>query len=191
MIELILLGMLYDGFAGTTYDLKKAMTHSTEFFHSSSLGSIQPALKKMEQAGYLTTEDQIENNRLKKYYRITESGKAYFNQELRKDFGPDKLKCTQLVKVFFYDKMNLEEQLSSLDEYLLGIEQTKKMLHKIEAEGDERMAEHGLTYESYPSAKFQMDTLHFGLDYYQFLSDWFGKYRETLIERDKEAKQCL
>ncbi len=189
MIELILLGMLYDGFAGTTYDLKKGMERSTEFFHNSSLGSIQPALKKMEQAGYLTSEEQVENNRLKKYYRITETGKAHFDQELRKDFGPDKLKCNQLVKIFFYDKLSLEEQLGSLDEYLQGIEQTKKMLHHIEATGEERMVEYGVTYETYPAAKFQMDTLHFGLDYFQFLSNWFSKYRETLIERDKEAKK--
>ena len=188
MIELILLGMLYDGFAGTTYDLKKAMERSTEFFHNSSLGSIQPALKKMEQAGYLTSKEQVENNRLKKYYKITDAGKAYFNQELRKDFGPDKLKCTQLVKIFFYDKLSLEEQLSSLDEYLNGLEETKQLLRYIEATGEERMAEFGVTYETYPAARFQMDTLTFGLDYYQFLTSWFESYREKLIARSQEVK---
>ncbi len=186
MIELILLGMLYDGYPFTSYDLKKGMENSTEFFHSTSLGSIQPALKKMEMDGWLVSEDAIEKNRLKKYYRITGAGKAHFNEELRKDWGPDKLRCTQLVKTFFFDKLTLEEQLSSIDQYLQGISGIMAQLHEISRTADVRLAAYDLTLDSCPGARSQMDTLDFGLEYHQFLTNWFTRYKQTLIERSKK-----
>lgn len=183
MIELIILGMLYNGQIATTYDIKKAMENSTEFFHSSSLGSIQPALKKMEKDGYFTSEEKIENNRLKKYYRITEAGKALCDLEIRKDFGPDKLRCNQLVKLFFFDKMTIEEQFYSLDTYIKTQVEIKEKLEKIEVDAHNEMDKRCLNSENYPAFQYQMDALQFGLDYHQFVAEWFANYKKTLSQR--------
>lgn len=183
MIELIILGMLSKGFPMTSYDLKKAMEKSTEFFHSSSLGSIQPALKKLELSGYLRSVEKIENNRLKKYYSVTETGKTYFAEGLRSDLGPDKIKCAQLLRVFFFENYDLDEQIQSIDQYLDYVKKIIASLNIIKTSGLEKMTEMGFALDDFPAAQYQMDTLRFGLDYYHFVSEWFIKYKEEIVNR--------
>ncbi len=183
MIELIILGMLYDERELTSYALKKMMEQSTDFFHNSSLGSIQPALKKLEQRGLLTSKESIESNRLKKYYLITKEGKAYFKLKIRENLGSDKLKCSQLVKVFFFDKFTPEEQQASLDEYINDLQQTIMLLKSIETHSEAHMQALERTFDSHPSAQYKMDTLQFGLDYFNFVSNWFTDYKRELNRR--------
>lgn len=178
MIELILLGMLYRGQPYTGYDLRKMMAGSIEFFQSNSLGSIQPGLKKLAALGQVTTEVQVVNGRKKLFYQITEQGKNRFKAELLMDFSPDKIRCNQLVKVFFFDQFRLEERLASTKAYIEQLQQIRNALIDLQA-------------SAAPAAKdclYQMDTLQFGLDYYQFLEDWFTKYNETLKVREHKTK---
>lgn len=188
MLEFIILGMLYRGFSATSYDIKKGMENSTEFFHSTSLGAIHPTLKNLEAENYLTSREEIENNRLKKYYTITEKGKAYFDRLIREDLGTDKLKCPQLLKVFFFNNLKLDEQLASIDSYLGFVEETKTRLLNIRNMFDSKLEAHGLNLENFKEGMYQMDTLQFGLEYYSFVADWFTRYKETLKKRNGKSE---
>lgn len=189
MIDVILLGFLYDGLPSTSYNLRKQMSQSTEFFQNNSLGSIQPGLKKLEGLGYLVSEACMEKNRNKTYYTITPTGKAYFLELLRQDLGPDKIKCNQLVKVFFFDKLTLQERLDSIDLYLAEVEQTYKALSAIEEEGEACFSQWGERLEDYPTVQFQMDTLAFGKAYYTFLTKWFTDFKQEVIERERKKNK--
>lgn len=188
MLEFIILGKLYSGFSATSYDIKKGMENSTEFFHSTSLGAIHPTLKNLEGENYLTSREEIENNRLKKYYTITEKGKAYFDRLIREDLGTDKLKCPQLLKVFFFNNLELDEQIESIDSYLKFVEETKARLLNIRDMFHSGLEAHRLSFENFKEGMYQMDTLQFGLEYYGFVADWFTRYKETLKERDRKSE---
>lgn len=47
-----------------------------------SESTLYPILKRLEAAGYLTTRSKEYNGRLRKYYMITEAGKAKINESL-------------------------------------------------------------------------------------------------------------
>ena len=62
MQDKIILGLLFYKKL-TSYDMKKAMEKSTSFFYNSSLGSINPALIKLEKNEFVTFSKKVENGR--------------------------------------------------------------------------------------------------------------------------------
>lgn len=48
-----------------------------------SESTLYPILKRLEAAGYLTTRSKEYNGRLRKYYMITEAGKAKISESLQ------------------------------------------------------------------------------------------------------------
>jgi len=64
--------------------------------YSLSPGTLYPLLHRMEQEGFLQSEKQVVNGKVRKYYRATEEGKqalaeAYAKvRELVNEIGPDK-----------------------------------------------------------------------------------------------------
>ena len=75
MLDYIALGMVLDE-ALTGYDIKKEIEAGVGNFYTASYGSLYPALKKLSDKGYLTMTEQLQGNRVKKYYEATERGKA-------------------------------------------------------------------------------------------------------------------
>lgn len=62
----------------TIYELRERIDKGLNLMYSSSMGSIQAAVKKLLRCGYITYEEAVENGKYKKIYRITESGKQHF-----------------------------------------------------------------------------------------------------------------
>ena len=75
MIEYILLGILTYGDM-TGYDLKKFMAGSTANFYEASFGSIYPALKRMEQKGWVQVQEATVGGKVKKFYGLQELGRS-------------------------------------------------------------------------------------------------------------------
>lgn len=180
MIELIVLGFLSSGFALTLYDIKKGMEQSAQYFASTSQGAIHPALVKLEKNGYITSKEEVKNNRTKKLYSITDSGKVRFGQLMREDWGSDKYKSTQLLKMFFFHELTKAERLESINTQVKYFRDMHQDLVKIKQEGMRRLEEYGLTYESYRPAKYEHDALEFGLAYSDFVTKWFEDYSKRI-----------
>ena len=79
MIDFILLGFLMaKGMSG--YEMKQKMQVSTSFFYNTSFGSIYPSLKKMEQNGWIKSEEIIDSGKYKKIYvLLPKEGKYFLN----------------------------------------------------------------------------------------------------------------
>lgn len=186
MIDIIILGLLYEGHALTSYDIKKAMENSTDMFMTTSFGSINPGLKKLLEKGCLISEEKYEGKRKKIYYYITELGKDEFDKRIRMDFGDDKFKLGQILRIFFYDKLDYKEKIVCLDDEIVKANQVIEKLSNIKSCADEELAKYGLTMETYEPARYRMDALEFGLAYEKFLIDWFNDYKNVL--RNREGK---
>lgn len=182
MIELIILGFLSYGQPFTLYDLKKTMERSTEYFASTSQGAIHPALVKLEKNGYVTSAEEVSNNRTKKFYRITDSGKERFSKLMRQDLGADKYKSMQLLKMLFFSELTKEERIDSVIKQVSLFRKMNQDLHKISDEGKKCLKDRGMTMDSFIPAKYENDALEFGLAYSDFVAGWFENYLKRLEE---------
>ncbi len=176
MIELIILGFLSYNNPLTLYDIKKGMERSTEYFASTSQGAIHPALVKLEKNGYITSKEEVKNNRTKKLYRITDSGRERFSMLMRQDLGTDKYKSTQLLKMFFFNELTKEERLESINIHIKNFRDMQQDLVNIREEGKLRLEEKGLSFECCKPARYENDALEFGLEYTSFVIKWFEDY---------------
>ena len=180
MQDKIILGILqYQGM--TSYDVKKAIENSTAFFYNASMGSIHPALKKLEAAGSLTATSVVENGRAKKIYSITDKGREVFANWLSEGLPLEKFKDETLVRLFFFGNIEPQEQarhieahIAILYEQVAMLESLKAQLHNVDI--PENMKLH---------AQFQIATLDYGLNYCRFSRDWYQNFLDEQIKDHK------
>ncbi|EJL28039.1 helix-turn-helix transcriptional regulator [Brevibacillus sp. BC25] len=140
-VKTIILGFLsYGEMSG--YDIKQAFTNSIGFFYDASFGAIYPALRKLEEEGFVTKQEIIQSGKPNKIlYRITEAGKQSFRQEIQTPILPPVLRSDMLVKIFFGKSRSIDEQKDllegCLDTQRQLLQQSKASYKKLEMNFDE------------------------------------------------------
>ncbi|MGK5507319.1 helix-turn-helix transcriptional regulator [Brevibacillus formosus] len=140
-VKTIILGFLsYGEMSG--YDIKQAFTNSIGFFYDASFGAIYPALRKLEEEGFVTKQEIIQSGKPNKIlYRITEAGKQSFRQEIQTPILPPVLRSDMLVKIFFGKSRTIDEQKDllegCLDTQRQLLQQSKASYKKLEVNFDE------------------------------------------------------
>ncbi|MFS0555351.1 PadR family transcriptional regulator [Brevibacillus sp. 179-C9.3 HS] len=140
-VKTIILGFLsYGEMSG--YDIKQAFTNSIGFFYDASFGAIYPALRKLEEEGFVTKQEIIQSGKPNKIlYRITEAGKQSFRQEIQTPILPPVLRSDMLVKIFFGKSRTIDEQKDllegCLDTQRQLLQQSKASFKKLEVNFDE------------------------------------------------------
>src|SRR3954468_8606254 len=99
----LVLGMLRLG-RHNGYEIKQLADVSARFFWSVSYGQLYPELKRLEEAGLVTGEDEPSGNRRRRSYRLTDDGELALDAWLT---GPEELSVgvrdEGLLKLFFSD----------------------------------------------------------------------------------------
>lgn len=170
MLDKIILGLLTNK-KFTAYDIRKAMEISVNHFYSNSLGSINPALKKLKKKKYVNCKEVIENHRVKKYYEITKIGRAEYIKWQQEPINIGRIKDEVLVRLFFMGDSDVELRKKLITEYLSGISEIRNSLKQMKYD----FMQKEIPKEYAHKAKYQLSTLEFGIDYYQFVYDWFNK----------------
>lgn len=168
MIDKIVLGLLSKK-ALTVYDIKVAMEKSINRFYSNSLGSINPAIKKLEREHLITRTEVVENNRLKKVYDITDKGKEAFRNWMAEPITQGRLKDEVLIRVFFLGDTDAVERKKLITDYIQELNKSKEELEVLQ----EQIRSSDLSAEQLQEVRFQMATLQFGIDYMAFKQTWF------------------
>lgn len=154
MIEYIILGLLYVK-ARSGYDIKKLMEENISMFYKASNGSIYPALRKLEEKGFIGISIERLGHREKKIYQITEEGKKMFKKWLLEPITYNPSNMQECVKVFFLDFLEPIERgqvLNDLEEKLKQSLEELKALEKQYA-GEEKIKER----------YYRMSTLYYGM----------------------------
>ena len=159
----------------TAYDIKKAMERSIDYFHSSSLGSINPTLKKLETQNHVVCKEIIENHRVKKYYEITKSGLEEYTNWLNEPIKIGRIKDEALVRLFFMGDNDTNSRKKLIEDYLNNIKEIQNTL----IQEQHSFSEKEISKEYTEKAKFQMATLDFGIEYYKFTYNWFKNFLEN------------
>ena len=133
-IKTMILGFLMRG-SMTGYMLKKKFSLSFSFFSALSYGSIYPALKKMEQEGWITLKVEVQDGSPnRKVYTITDAGREVFLENLRTPFTLERPKNAFLARLFFFAHLTREERLATANRHLESIKEIRKNLVALEPE---------------------------------------------------------
>jgi len=162
MLEYIILGMLMQG-EMSGYDLKQRMVECTSYFFDASFGSIYPALKRMEDKGYIIYRETVEGNKFKKMYSITENGKLYFLYWLEKPINFSKANHSYLVNIYFYNLLPIEKATANIRHF---VEVLKQHLNELNIQKEEAEKMYNI------KNNFRYSTIICGTYYFQSIINW-------------------
>jgi DNA-binding PadR family transcriptional regulator len=178
MLEFIILGFLLNK-SMSGYDIKRCMTTSTANFYDASFGSIYPMLKKMEATGLIKSTETVDGGKYRKAYSITHSGQAAFLQWLEQPIELGRDKHTHLVRIFFYGWLPPGRAKALISAYVDRMAEELAALRQLEQ------------IVSGHAGFFEMSTLVFGKDYYEFNINWCNHLMEKMnrLEQTGELRQ--
>lgn len=144
--------------------------------YSSSMGSIQAAIKKLLNCGYISFEEMIDNGKYKKVYCITESGKQYFFEWINSPIEEQNPKNPELAKVYFMGFSDKQNREANIQKYLLFLKEQYNVLEAIceEAKSIDVSEKHK------DILNFQFSSALYGKDLIKFNIDWFEKLLEKI-----------
>lgn len=187
----------------TAYEIRNIIRQNYSSMCSDSLGSIQVALKKLLEAGFVTCSEFVENGVNKKRYSITDLGRVDFMGWLKTPMDMTKTKNMDLGKLLLMGLVPADERVALLDEILQKLKQElnelteiqksidhcdgkNQMLAEMESDTDYRLGIQKATEQTDMDINidgiryFENMTLQFGIAEAKFQIEWFSKLRDTV-----------
>lgn len=193
-MNIIILGLLMiQNF--TIYEMKKIIEKNFTNISSSSVGSMQAAVKKLLSKNMISFSEYVEDSVNKKVYEITGEGKKYFlssisepmrykekNMELSKfffmGFAPKSMRL-KLVKAYIAE---LQEELSLLEQIKFAAENQpdfdEDYLSMLKEKG---AAQIQTVSDIREIAFYQLAMLDLSIDKIKFQIQWFENFKENLL----------
>jgi len=164
----------------TIYQLRERIDKGLNLMYSSSMGSIQAAIKKLLNCGYIDFQEMVENGKYKKVYHMTESGKQYFLKWINSPIEQQGVRFPGLVKVYFMGFSDKEKREANIQNYLTHLKEQYCVLEMICQE-----ANHVDISESNKEIfDYQLASAIYGKDLYKFNIDWF----ENLLSKMRNGE---
>lgn len=149
--------------------------------YSSSMGSIQAAVKKLLNCGYINYEEMIDNGKYKKVYGITESGKQHFYEWINAPIEKQSPKNPELAKIYFMGFSDKKNRETNIQQHLLYLKEQYNVLETI----CESAKNIDVSEEQKDILNYQFASALYGKDIIKFNIDWFeqllGKMRNGEI----------
>jgi DNA-binding PadR family transcriptional regulator len=160
-LRAVLLGFLTRGDL-TGYELKGAMDESVGFFFGASYGSIYPALRGLEEEGFVRSTLVVQSDRPnKKVYSLTPEGRAYFLDALDESPAKDSFRSEFLMQLFFGRHQDPERVLALIEDHRASLRSSLERLRRTEEE-----------IREIPQARYGLMCLRYGLVYYENTLAW-------------------
>lgn len=176
----IILGLLFMC-NRTIYQLRDRINKGINLMYSSSMGSIQAAVRKLLNCGYISYEEIIDNGKYKKIYCITESGKQHFFKWINAPIEERSPKNPELAKVYFMGFSDKKNREISIQQHLMYLKEQYNVLAAIcdEVKNIDVSEEHKdvLSYQ-FAAALYGKDIIKFNIDWFENL---LGKIRNGEI----------
>ena len=171
----IILGLLLLS-SRTIYQLHARIDQGLNLIYSSSMGSIQAAIKKLLNHGYIRYEELTENGKHKKLYSITESGKQEFFRWVSSPIGVQSSKNPELAKLYFMGFSPQENREKQLQECIVHLKEQYDALKAICDEADHISVPDQLREIFY----YQLAAAQYGRDFMKFNIEWYQKFLEKM-----------
>lgn len=179
----IILGLLFMC-NRTIYQLRDRINKGLNLMYSSSMGSIQAAVKKLLHTGYISYEETVENGKYKKIYCITESGRQHFLEWINTPIEEHGIKSPELTKVYFMGFADERNREASIEEHLAFLRGQYSLLSKIceESEYIRVPEEHKDIFH------YQRMSALYGKDLIEFNISWFESLLNKIRDRESGKK---
>lgn len=178
----IILGLLFMC-SRTIYQLRDRISKGLNLMYSCSMGSIQAAVKKLLNTGYIRYEETVENGKYKKVYCITEDGRRHFLEWVNTPIEEHGIKSPELTKVYFMGFADNANREKAIEEHLAFLRGQYSLLSKIcEESNDVRVPE-----EHTDIVHYQLMSALYGRDLIKFNIDWF----EDLLSKMRDSKSAI
>jgi PadR family transcriptional regulator, regulatory protein AphA len=174
-VEFVILGLLALQ-AMTVYEINKALERGVSLFYSASFGSINAAIGKMLEKGWISGQEKVENGRNKRVFHLAPAGREAFQDWLKSDIEAEKVKDPALTRLYFMGFSSAEERLVVLETHIQKLRQTLGKLELIHQQAAEIETPPALE----EARRFQMYTLDYGRAFYAFNIAWYQNLLETL-----------
>lgn len=163
----------------TIYQLRKRINEGLNLMYSCSMGSIQAAIKKLLQSGYIKVREITEKGKLKKIYGITDSGINYFNAWLSSPIYNGTAKNPELTKIYFLGFAEKEIRIKLIENHISLL---KKLLFDLD-----KICNDGATLSSQNQNNqifyFQLQTAMYGRDLMKFNIEWYNRLLKNVKEQ--------
>lgn len=192
-MDIIILGLLMIQNC-TIYEMKKVIEKNFGNISSSSIGSMQAAVKKLLSKNMICYSEYVENSVNKKVYEITHEGKEHFLSIISEPMLY-KEKNMELSKFFFMGFTSkskrlelVEAYVSELQKELIRLEQIKSAA-EIQPDFDEDFlskfkgkgaAEIQSVSDLQEIAFFQLAMLDLSISKIKFEIDWFENFKKNI-----------
>ena len=161
-------------FPHSLYDFKLAFLKSLSLFYSSSLGSIQVAVKKLLKLGLIEIHERSTHGRAKITYRITNAGRAFFEAQFTVPIPSGRLEETILARYHFLGLIERQKRVEVLQFLTRAIETALSELQSLKS---------GFDHQAIPEAwqeiaHYQLGTADYGIAAHQTGLAWFKNQLE-------------
>lgn len=155
----------------TIYQLRERISKGMDLMYSSSMGSIQAAVKKLLNSGDICFTEIVEKGKYKKIYSITDRGKSCFFEWVNSPFESLNTKNPELVKVYFMGFSDKESRRMNIENYLSQLREKYQILQSICHEGESMT----VTEENRDIIFYQLAAARYGRDFMKFNIEWYKK----------------
>ena len=129
-MEYIILGLLLFK-SMTVYEIRSYVQKNLTTICSDSLGSIQIAIKKLINKGYITTNEYLERGLVKKKHSITSLGVERYKEWVGSPINIAKMTNMEESKFYFLGTASKEKRISFLKSYISSLKEQFDKLHVI------------------------------------------------------------
>ena len=129
-MEYIILGLLLFK-PMTVYEIRIYIQKNLTTICSDSLGSIQIAIKKLLNKGYITTKEYLERGLVKKKHSITSLGVEHYKEWVGSPINIAKMTNMEESKLYFLGTASKEKRVSFLKSYISSLKEQFNKLVRI------------------------------------------------------------
>lgn len=169
-------------FPHSLYDFKLAFSRGLSLFYSSSLGSIQVAVKKLLALGLIEIHERSTQGRAKITYRITDAGQAFFEAQFIAPIPSGRLEETVLARYHFLGLIKRQKRVEVLFFLTQAIETGLTELQTLKSSYDRQTIPEAWQEIAY----YQLGTADYGITAHQTGLAWFKTQLQQEQQRLKE-----
>lgn len=153
----------------TIYQLRERIDKGIHLMYSSSMGSIQAAVRKLLDHEFIRYEEIIDNGKYKKVYCITESGRQHFFDWINAPIEEQSPKSPELAKIYFMGFSNKENREANIQRHLMFLKEQYDVLAAICKDAENIT----ISEENRDILNYQSATALYGRELIRFNIDWF------------------
>lgn len=167
-MDKIILGLLIIE-SCTVYEMKTKIEQNMNKMYSGSFGSIQTAIKKLLDSGFVEFSEAVKNGKYKKIYSVTAAGEEEFGKWINTPMHPAQGKNQELAKLYFMGLSDRKTRRDRIESYLAALWKEYFAIKARCGSASGNADDGGISRFMNLSDKYTVDSLAFEIEWFEGL----------------------